>query len=306
MSSSLPDGFSVRAATLADADAIASTANAAETAIRGSSDFTGADLREEWRTVDLTRDTWLVEHDGRVAAAATMWRRSALPIVWGDVHPEYAGRGLDIALAELTETRARDLAVSALRRETFAEDERLHALLTERGYREVRRHFAMRVDLGDEPPPEPELPDGLVIDTFRLHDARAFHGALNEAFQDEWGWAPMPYEEWRATRVDAAGVDHSVWFVVRDRSELAAVIRNDPHLYGGGWVGALGVRPAWRRRGLGLALLLHTFREFHARGVRRVGLGVDTENPTGATRLYERAGMYVELELIQYEKQLRE
>ena len=66
----------------------------------------------------------------------------------------------------------------------------------------------------------------------------------------------------------------------------------------------IGTRTAWRRRGLGLALLLHAFREFYARGIRRSTLGVDSENPSGATRLYERAGMHVESESVTYEKEL--
>ena len=39
------------------------------------------------------------------------------------------------------------------------------------------------------------------------------------------------------------------------------------------------------------ALLLASFREFRRRGETLVRLGVDSENPTGAVRLYERAGM---------------
>ena len=58
-----------------------------------------------------------------------------------------------------------------------------------------------------------------------------------------------------------------------------------------GWVGILGVRSPWRRRGLGDALLRASFAALYERGLRRVGLGVDTENVTGALRLYERAGM---------------
>ena len=45
--------------------------------------------------------------------------------------------------------------------------------------------------------------------------------------------------------------------------------------------------------GVGEALLRRAFYDLHARGLRRVGLGVDAESPTGATRLYERAGMTV-------------
>jgi ribosomal protein S18 acetylase RimI-like enzyme len=67
-------------------------------------------------------------------------------------------------------------------------------------------------------------------------------------------------------------------------------------------VAAIGVRRPWRGRGLGRALLLHTFGEFHRRGVNRISLGVDTENPTGATKLYESVGMHVELEDVVFEK----
>jgi ribosomal protein S18 acetylase RimI-like enzyme len=64
------------------------------------------------------------------------------------------------------------------------------------------------------------------------------------------------------------------------------------------------VRPRWRRLGLGEALLRESFREFHRRGERRVALAVDVENPTGATRLYERVGMRPLWEAVVYRKQL--
>ena len=71
------------------------------------------------------------------------------------------------------------------------------------------------------------------------------------------------------------------------------------------WVHVLGVRRPWRRRGLGLALLLRVFAEFYARGERRAVLQVDSENETGATRLYERAGMSVARFSDLYEKPAR-
>ena len=66
----------------------------------------------------------------------------------------------------------------------------------------------------------------------------------------------------------------------------------------------IGVRRPWRGKGYAKALLLHTFREFWDRGFRRVTLGVDSQNPTGATHLYERVGMHVEQENIVYERAL--
>jgi ribosomal protein S18 acetylase RimI-like enzyme len=100
----------------------------------------------------------------------------------------------------------------------------------------------------------------------------------------------MPVEEWEKRRLDAPDTDLSLWFVARD---------------GGGWIGAVGVVEGWRRRGIGRALLLHAFGEFHRRGAPHAGLGVDVDNPTGATRLYEGVGMRVVREDVVYEKELR-
>jgi mycothiol synthase len=54
-----------------------------------------------------------------------------------------------------------------------------------------------------------------------------------------------------------------------------------------------------------VALLQHSFRELYARGQKKVGLGVDAASLTGATRLYERAGMHVARQYDTYEKELR-
>ena len=66
----------------------------------------------------------------------------------------------------------------------------------------------------------------------------------------------------------------------------------------------LGVRRPWRGRGLGRALLHRAFAEFWNRGLPRVTLGVDAENPHGATKLYESVGMEVESSMLTFEKAL--
>ena len=53
---------------------------------------------------------------------------------------------------------------------------------------------------------------------------------------------------------------------------------------------------------MGQALLQQAFGEFYRRGRPWVGLGVDASNPTGATRLYERAGMAVSKQFDLYQK----
>jgi ribosomal protein S18 acetylase RimI-like enzyme len=81
-----------------------------------------------------------------------------------------------------------------------------------------------------------------------------------------------------------------------DGAELAGFVLAFPEHLGDvklGWIASLGVRPRWRGRGLGESLLRAAFRELHAKGLRVVGLGVDSANETGALRLYERVGMRV-------------
>jgi len=48
-----------------------------------------------------------------------------------------------------------------------------------------------------------------------------------------------------------------------------------------------------------------TFSEFFRRDIYTVYLSVDAQSLTGATRLYERAGMHIVKRSIQYEKELR-
>jgi mycothiol synthase len=302
MSSSLPDGYTVRAATDADAEPMTALARAAEEAVRGRSGVNPDDVRSWWKLVQLPTDSWMVECDGELRAAAVLIAHGEVPDFWGVVRPDVVGRGLGSALIELGEERARARGAGALHIGTFAENVAAAALFTSRGYRDVRHYYTMHIELMEAP--VPAWPAGLRVDTFRTEDARAFYDALNDAFADEWGWAAMDYDEWYRLRIEGDDSDPSLWFIVREGDEVAAVVRNDPNRYGGGWVGAIGVRPPWRRRGIGLALLEHTFAAFLERGTRDVRLGVDTRNPSGATRLYERAGMAVEAEDVIYEREL--
>jgi ribosomal protein S18 acetylase RimI-like enzyme len=162
----------------------------------------------------------------------------------------------------------------------------------------------MAIDLGDEPPPAPEWPAGIRGSSFSLADAEAVHAAVEESFAEEWTFRPEPFEAFRRRRLESESFDASLWFVAKDGDEVAAAIICDWKRNDAGWIAAVAVRPAWRRRGLGLALLRAAFREFHSRGERRCALGVDAQNPTGATRLYERAGMRPLWQADVFEKEL--
>ncbi len=276
---------------------------AEEEAVRGHVTMGADELLDWWRMFDLDEGSWLVEDaTGEAVAVCGSIERGDEYESWIAVRPDYRGRGLSTELLGRAERRARDLSRRSLRVGMLAENERARTLLEGLGFREVRRFYRMQIDLdGDAPLPAPV--EGITIATFRLQDARAFHAALNEAFADDWGFHPATFDEWRARRLEQPETDTSLWFIAWDGTDVAGVIRCDATKFGGGFVGALGVREPWRARGIGMALLRHAFAEYDRRGAPHVSLGVDAENASGATRLYERAGMHVMTEDVVFEKQ---
>ena len=292
----------VRRPTEADAPAAAELVAALEMHFVGESEMRTSDLLDEWRQLELSRDIWLVELDGRLAGYGALFtKRHAFADIC--VHPDAWNHGVGSHLVELVETDARRRGIGLLRNGVLDNDRRAHALLHARGYRIVRHFYRMAIEL-DAPPPAPEWPEGLRSSVYDSREVRAFHAALEEAFEDEWDHEPESFDDWRRRRLEAPNVDPTLWFAVKDGEEIAATAVCDRDRFGMGWVGAIGVRKPWRRRGLGLALLRHCFVELYGRGQRVIGLGVDAENPTGATRLYERAGMRVVWSAALFEKEL--
>jgi mycothiol synthase len=160
----------------------------------------------------------------------------------------------------------------------------------------------MEIDLADEPP-EPDVSGFIIRDYQPGEDDRALHAMHQEAFADHWEFTPQPIEKWLTWRHERSDYAPELWRVGLDGNEIAgaALCFGERHL---GWVLDLAVGPRWRKRGLGLALLQSGFRALWQRGHTHVGLEVDSENETGATRLYERAGMRVTRRYATYEKRL--
>jgi mycothiol synthase len=292
--------MNVRPATLADYPAMLALLAADEAELHGRpSQIAEGDLREWTSRTNLAEDSWLLEADGALAAVGwfDVLAGGESGFAIGAVHPSWKGRGLGAQVVERAEARAEHHGISRLHQFSFATDGAARALFLGRGYHEVRRFYEMAIEL-DEPPEVPAVG----IETLDLDEAEAFHHALDEAFQDHWEHNSWPFAQWWERQTRSPGFDPSLWFVVRDGDELAAVSRNEANRNGGGYVAAIGVRRPWRGKGYAKALLLHTFREFFDRGISRVTLGVDAESPTGATHLYERVGMHVEQEHVFYEK----
>jgi mycothiol synthase len=301
---SLPDGLTVRRGRGDEIDAVTATLVAEEVAVRGASGWGATDTADWWRGLELRGEAWVAEADGgAIAGCLGLFTRGDEFDGWISVHPDFGGRGLGGRLIEHAERRSKDLGGKILKLGSFAENLDAQRLLARAGYHPVRRFYRMQIDL-DRPPPEPGWPTGVTCATFDVAEARALHAAVQDAFAENWDSRPLPFEEWKALRIDAPDFDPMLWLVARDGGEIAGFARCEHKRWGMGWIAALGVRKPWRRRGLGLALLLRAFGEFYERGEPRVGLGVDSENQTGATRLYERAGMSVIAEDVVWQKEL--
>ena len=184
-------------------------------------------------------------------------------------------------------------------------------LFEDLGFTQIRSSYDMQIDM-QTPPPAPKWADGITLRTADPDkDLRAVYQADVDSFRDHFGHIEQPFEE-GFTRFKhfllGEGSDPSLWFLAMDGDEIAGICICRPKSYNdpdAGYVNILGVRRAWRKRGIGLALLQHSFGEFYRREKRKVGLGVDAESLTGALRLYEKAGMHVHLAFDLFEKTIR-
>ncbi|TMK95396.1 MAG: GNAT family N-acetyltransferase [Actinobacteria bacterium] len=302
MTSSPPE-FGVRPVRPDDDVAVHALMAAYDTHFQADIGVSLDDLGEAWSRTDLERNAFVWERGGRLAAYASVRLRGERLEVDGYVDPDFFALGFGTAILETTEARARELGAAKLTNAVLVADHAAVELLEAHAYRDMRHFYRMTIDM-TERPPVAQWPEGLDPRPFEPAHAEAFHAADDEAFQDEWDHVPESFEEFRRRRLESPRFDPSLWTAVWDGDEIAATLIADRNRFGAGWIGGLGVRGPWRRRGLGLALLLRSFGQFYERGERRVSLGVDAENPTGATRLYERAGMRVVWEFAVYEKEL--
>ena len=104
------------------------------------------------------------------------------------------------------------------------------------------------------------------------------------------------------------GFDPDLWFLAKDGDEIAGVSLCRKWSYENtdeGHINILGVRRPWRKRGLGLALLQHSFNKYWKRNQKRVTLGVDASSITGAVDLYKRARMHKIKQNDSYELEIR-
>jgi mycothiol synthase len=297
----------VRHPTEADLARVAGLMRATEEADTGEAEWDERQLRDHWSTIDLARDAWLVGLDGRLAGYADLEVRPDGRIMAdGYVLPELRGRGVGAELLRLTEAEAR-LRAEELEGRVYLQNATTaaaDALYRSRGYEAVRRFRRMVIELREEP--DVRVPPGVELRPLRAGEEPAVHEVLEAAFADHWEHRRRTFEEYSKRTFAREDYDPSLCLVAETERELAGASLNWWKDNGDwGWIGVLGVRPSSRGRGIGEALALGSFAEFFRRGERRVALGVDAQNETGAVRLYERLGMRTLWEARIWEKELR-
>jgi mycothiol synthase len=303
------------APSLGDVRAVTALINACELADLGEALTTPEELRAHWQSPGacLETDAWLVAARQEDVAGYAMLFNPGVGRFYIDayVHPAQRGRGIGTQLIRRAEARARRRVQEVpagqpvkLTHNVHSANQSAHHVLEGEGFALARRLWQMQIDM-PAMPPAPELPDGITLRIFAPgQDERATFEAMEEAFRDHWGYMPWRFDVWRQRGPGREDFEPSLWFLAMDGDQIAggALCQSYPNE---GWVHQLGVRRPWRRRGLGLALLRHAFGEFYRRGQPRVSLGVDSQNTTGATRLYERAGMRVAQQYDSFHKLLR-
>jgi len=324
----LREGFTVRGARLEDVEPALELFNAWSRSVVQADEITEANaIRKEWTSpgFDPQEDIRLVfAPNGEMAGYIEVWTTAKPPVhpwIWARVHPEYEGLGIGTALLRWGEEHALRALPDvpeglrfAPRVGTYRQAEKSKKLFEDMGFRYIRSSYRMRIDM-EAPVPEPVWPAGITLRTYDPErDAEAVYRAEVDSFRDHFGFVEEPFEEgfqrFKYFQIDYQGFDPTLLFLAMDErsGEIAGINICRPHSYDDpelGWVGTLGVRRPWRKRGVGLALLRHSFNEFYRRGYRKAGLGVDAQNLTGALRLYEGAGMHVHRAFDQYEKELR-
>lgn len=300
----LPAGWTARRPTLDDAPAILTVVHAADTFAVGYPDFDEEDVRDALVApfVDMTRDSWLVtDPDGVVLGWAILSNPSGVGREFVEVYvdPERGEEVRAPLLARLLDRvaeRATERGLPALTARTavFAPETRWAAELAEAGFTRLKRYIRMTRSLADLPA-EPAPPPGVTIRPLRADDEadlRLFHRIFDTAFRDTPDYEPVDVDQWRS-QLPSYGKVWDEWFLAEvDGAPAGALQSSDQALdQGMGWVRTLSVLPAYRRRGVGAALLRRAFAVYAAKGRTGAGLGVDLANPTTPVTLYRSVGL---------------
>jgi GNAT superfamily N-acetyltransferase len=324
-SKTVEERFLVRPPQMSDLDDVLELLEICDLTTIGEIEASAEMLKTDWTNPKASLEHNLrvvTTQKGRIVAYAELWDTHD-PLVhtwyWARVHPDFEGQGIGTYLINWAEKVSRSVISRAPEEARFTMQAGMHStyqpsadLFKDNGMKLKRHFYTMKMALNEQPD-APQLPDNIIMRPMRdLEELPAIVHAIEDAFRDHWGYVDNSYEAelafWSHVVETDPSFDRELWFLAVDGDQIAGMSLCWPK-YGSdekmGWVGTLGVRRPWRRQGLGLALLKHSFGDLYQRGKNKVGLGVDAGSLTGATRLYERAGMHAARQFDVYEKELR-
>lgn len=239
------------------------------------------------------------------------WEEANGPRIYGFVGflvPAWRRKGIGRAMLRWLEQRLRAIAAQhAADRpamfQAYVEEHGvgLAALLAQEGYQPVRYGYRMVRPTLDEIPDFP-LPSGLEVRPALPAHYRALWDADVEAFQDHWGFSPPTEEDYQSWLDNRIIFQPELWQIAWDvaTDQVAGQVRtfinhaeNEKYNRRRGWTEFISVRRPWRRRGLARALIARSLHVQKEQGMTESALGVDSENPSGATRVYEDCGFRV-------------
>jgi ribosomal protein S18 acetylase RimI-like enzyme len=324
-------GLTWRAITLDDIDIWHELVGAVELCDKSSQRLDRDDLIDELTNgsyKDPARNTLIgVDADGAARAYGNM---DVLPggtlrrvFLGGGVHPDWRRRGIGREVLRWQTARAHEALTEQVTADSGAaqipwrifsiHEEHLsdrNALFDAAGYAAIRWFHDMVRPLGGDSAPIPEIsvPEGMHLAPWTADLDEPVRLAHNESFAGHWGSQPRDEELWKESVTEHRTFRCDWSRVVIDRTQpdgdgrpavagyLAAYAypQDWPAKgYSQGWVALLGVRPAWRGRHLGAALLAENMRCLKADGIGAAGLDVDTGNASGALDLYRGMGYTV-------------
>ena len=311
LGSSLPEGYTVRPMRMEDVPAITAMLNTESRQLIGVEKYNERDVSNDWGWggADQEKNSRvLLAPDGELVGYEGFWVEHTphgMLYLWGRVHPAHTGRGLASHLLAWVEQRAQEYlpqvppGIPARLVLTIPDIHQAgKQVVLDHGYQPVRHYFRMVIDLNELPAP-PVWPEGIQVRTYQPgEDDWPTMRLIRDAFRDHWGVVEtdetVSMEGWRKMRLEDPEFDPTLYFLALDGDQMVGAslcwprLPDDPRM---GYIQTLGVRRDWRKRGLGEALLRHSFQEFYHRGQARAGLIVDADSLTNAVRLYEKAGM---------------
>jgi len=285
------DKYSFRPAKLVDTENVYALIAEQNKIDYGSAMVTLNNLKKRWQGDYLGTNTCVATMEGELAGYAELLDGDS-PLIYladrGNIN--LASRLLKILEEKVIQQNTEPIEIGARISE---KNQALLQIFPANGYSSGFSFLIMEINL-DSAPASPAWPKGIHVRTFEVgQDEQTTYQVDEEASQDKGYYHPLDFDGWaKRMGMNLERFDPNLWFLAHHANEIVGVALNaynrDSNTI---WVDHLGVRRAWRKKGIGKALLLHTFGELNRRDVTHIMLSVDSKSLTNAPRLYESVGM---------------